>query len=218
MKKKITISVLIALLAYVALIIIAPNAKADVYVKVDANGNAIGGAIMCDAGTCGAGSEYSRLTLQPGERYVLQGTGQAGIGNNNSNTQVSVDLQTNEWTVTRQTEVKPVEPIVINDQQVVSYTVQTVEKFTPATSPGNDRPAPTLVVNPAPIVIPTDSATVIAKTDTNTATTDTATANLLMATASIDYLTIDWETVDIYNFDWNSFWAWLTERLWALKP
>jgi len=218
MKKKITISVLIALLAYVALIIIAPNAKADVYVKVDASGNAIGGAIMCDAGTCGAGSEYSRLTLQPGERYVLQGTGQAGIGNNNSNTQVSVDLQTNEWTVTRQTEVKPVEPIVINDQQVVSYTVQTVEKFTPATSPGNDRPAPTLVVNPAPIVIPTDSATAIAKTDTNTATTDTTTANLLITTASIDYLTIDWETVDIYNFDWDSFWAWLTERLWALKP
>ena len=68
MKKKITISVLIALLAYVALIIIAPNAKADVYIKVDASGNAIGGAIMCDAGTCGAGSEYSRLTLQPGER------------------------------------------------------------------------------------------------------------------------------------------------------
>jgi hypothetical protein len=39
-----------------------------------------------------------------------------------------------------------------------------------------------------------------------------------MATASIDYLTIDWETVDIYNFDWDSFWAWLTERLWAFKP
>jgi hypothetical protein len=218
MKKKIAISALIAVLAYAALNIFVSDARADVYVKVDANGNAVGGAIMCDAGTCGAGSEYSRLTLQPGESYALQGTGQAGIGNNNPNTQVKVDLQTNQWTVTREVLVIPVEPVVINNQPVLSYTTQTVEKFTPATSPGNDRPAPTLVVNPTPIVIPTDSATATAKTDTNTATTDTATANLLMATVSIDYLTIDWETVDIYNFDWDSFWAWLTERLWALKP
>jgi hypothetical protein len=218
MKKKIAISALIAVLAYAALNIFVSDARADVYVKVDANGNAVGGSIMCDAGTCGAGSEYSRLTLQPGESYALQGTGQAGIGNNNPNTQVKVDLQTNQWTVTREVLVIPVEPVVINNQPVLSYTTQTVEKFTPATSPGNDRPAPTLVVNPTPIVISTDSATATAKTDTNTATTDTATANLLMATVSIDYLTIDWETVDIYNFDWDSFWAWLTERLWALKP
>jgi hypothetical protein len=218
MKKKIAISALIAMLAYAALNIFASDARADVYVKVDANGNAIGGAIMCDAGTCGAGSEYSRLTLQPGESYVLQGTGHAGIGNNNPNTQVKVDLQTNEWTVTREVVVVPVEPVVINNQPVLSYTTQTVEKFTPATSPGNDRPAPVLVVNPTPVVIPIDSTTATATTDTSTATTDTTTANLLMATASIDYLTIDWETVDIYNFNWDSFWAWLTERLWAFKP
>jgi hypothetical protein len=218
MKKKIAISALIALLAYAALSIFATDARADVYVKVDASGNAIGGAIMCDAGTCGAGSEYSRLTLQPGERYVLQGTGHAGIGNNNPNTEVKVDLQTNEWTVTREVVVVPVEPVVINNQPVLSYTTQTVEKFTPATSPGNDRPAPVLVVNPTPVVIPTDSTTATATTDTSTATTDTATANLFMTTASIDYLTIDWETVDIYNFDWDLFWIWLTETLWALKP
>lgn len=218
MKKKIAISALIALLAYAALSIFATDARADVYVKVDASGNAIGGAIMCDAGTCGAGSEYSRLTLQPGERYVLQGTGHAGIGNNNPNTEVKVDLQTNEWTVTREVVVVPVEPVVINNQPVLSYTTQTVEKFTPETSPGNDRPAPVLVVNPTPVVIPTDSTTATATTDTSTATTDTATANLFMTTASIDYLTIDWETVDIYNFDWDLFWIWLTETLWALKP
>jgi len=218
MKKKIAISALIALLAYAALSIFATDARADVYVKVDANGNAIGGAIMCDAGTCGAGSEYSRLTLQPGERYVLQGTGHAGIGNNNPNTEVKVDLQTNEWIVTREVVVVPVEPVVINNQPVLSYTTQTVEKFTPETSPGNDRPAPVLVVNPTPVVIPTDSTTATATTDTSTATTDTATANLFMTTASIDYLTIDWETVDIYNFDWDLFWIWLTETLWALKP
>lgn len=218
MKKKIAISALIALLAYAALSIFATDARADVYVKVDANGNAIGGAIMCDAGTCGAGSEYSRLTLQPGERYVLQGTGHAGIGNNNPNTEVKVDLQTNEWTVTREVVVVPVEPVVINNQPVLSYTTQTVEKFTPATSPGNNGPTPIPVVNPNPIVIPTDTTTATATTDTNTATTDTATATLLMATTSINYLTIDWETIDIFNFNWELFWTWLTETLWALKP
>lgn len=155
---------------------------ADVYVKVDANGNAIGGAIMCDAGTCGAGSQFSQLTLQPGEQYVLQGTGQAGIGNNNPNTQVQVDLQTNEWTVTRQVEVVPAEPLVINNQTVISYTAQTVEKFTPATSPGNDRP----VVVQEPIVQPTPTETTtptITPTETTTATATVLTVGSLSITS-----------------------------------
>ena len=152
-------------------------AYADVYVKVDANGNAIGGAIMCDAGTCGAGSQFSQLTLQAGEQYVLQGTGQAGIGNNNPNTQVQVDLQTNEWTVTRQVEVVPAEPIVINNQTVISYTAQTVEKFTPATSPGNDRPVVVQMPVVEPTPTPTDTSTsTITPTETTTAT---ATATVL---------------------------------------
>ena len=150
-------------------------AYADVYVKVDANGNAVGGAIMCDAGTCGAGSEYSQLTLQAGEQYVLQGTGQAGIGNNNPNTQVKVDIETKEWTVTRQVEIKPAEPIIINDQTVISYTAQTVEKFTPATSPGNDRPATVITPNPEPTVEPTPTPT----PPTVETTTATATATTL---------------------------------------
>jgi len=104
-------------------LIVVSNARADVYVKVDANGNATGGAIMCDASTCGAGSEYSRLTLQAGEQYVLQGTGHAGIGNNNPNTQVKVDLQTNDWTVTRQSE-----PTIVAKQTVEATTIQ---KFNP---------------------------------------------------------------------------------------
>jgi hypothetical protein len=88
----------IAIIAAVAWTITPANA--DVYVKVDANGNAIGGAIMCDAETCGAGSLYSQLTLNQGERYVLQGYGDAGIGNNTPNTQVKVDIETQIWTVT----------------------------------------------------------------------------------------------------------------------
>jgi hypothetical protein len=173
------------LILALSLLFITPIAQADVYVKVDANGNAIGGAIMCDAATCGAGSQYSQLTLQLGERYVLQGTGQAGIGNNNPNTQVKVDLQTNEWTVTRQVEVKPIEPIVINNQPVISYTVQTVQTFTPATSPGNDRPAPIstptpVVSNPVPVV---ETSTAVAETQTVTVQSRMAIINIPTVTS-----------------------------------
>ena len=181
MKNKILIMVL-------GLIFITPIAQADVYVKVDASGNAVGGAIVCDAGTCGAGSQFSQLTLQPGEQYVLQGTGQAGIGNNNPNTQVKVDIETNEWTVTRQVEVIPAEPIIINDQTVISYTAQTVEKFTPATSPGNDRPAPAVPnpvpVEPTPAPTPTDTTT-ITSGSVATATATTLTVGTLSNTFAI---------------------------------
>ena len=102
----------------------AQTANADVYVKVDAQGNAIGGAIMCDAATCGAGSLYSSLTLNPGESYVLQGTGQSGIGNNNPGIDVKHEATTNKWVVTNNNtpaptverfttiETRPVAPVV----------------------------------------------------------------------------------------------------------
>lgn len=172
--KRISIALVLGLL-------LATPAAADVYVKVDANGNAVGGAIMCDAGTCGAGSEYSRLTLQPGERYVLQGTGHAGIGNNNPNTQVKVDLETKEWTVTRQVEVKPTEPVVINNQPVISYTVETVQKFTPETSPGNNRVEPIIQSNPTPSPVALETTTATATTDTSTVAIETATATIKTA-------------------------------------
>lgn len=167
-----------------ALILGTTPAYADVYVKVDANGNAIGGAIMCDAGTCGAGSQFSQLTLQAGEQYVLQGTGQAGIGNNNPNTQVKVDIETNEWTVTRQVEVIPVESIIINDQTVISYTAQTVEKFTPATSPGNDRPVVVITPTPEPTPEPTPTLPPT-ETTTATSTATTLTIGTLTSTFSV---------------------------------
>lgn len=56
----------------VTLTLTTTPALADLYIKVDANGNAISGAIVCDAATCGEGSLYSQLTLQEGERYVKQ--------------------------------------------------------------------------------------------------------------------------------------------------
>jgi hypothetical protein len=151
----------------IALCLIASPAYADVYVKVDANGVAVDGPIMCDAGTCGAGSEYSRLTLKEGEQYVLQGTGHAGIGANNPDTQVKVDIPTQTWTVTN------------------TQTEQVVQQFTPETNPSN--PRPTVVT---PVVIDTSTAT----TDTATVVTDTATAIIETATAlsEIDFNSPDW--------------------------
>ena len=78
---------------------IAP-ANADVYVKVDANGNVIGGAIVCDYETCGdLNSLYARATLNEGEKYALQGYGSTGIGIN-SGIPLKVDVETNVWTAT----------------------------------------------------------------------------------------------------------------------
>jgi hypothetical protein len=133
---------------------IAP-ANADVYVKVDANGNAIGGAIMCDVVTCGEDSVYSQLTLGAGERYVLQGYGQAGIGNNNADTQVKVDIPTQTWTVT---------------------TPSTVRTFTPDTPPTPVYVAPVVAETSTTT---TDTATVLS--DTATATSKSTTFESLYA-------------------------------------
>lgn len=145
-----------------------PSAIADVYVKVDANGNAIGGAIVCDASTCGEGSLYSQLTLGPGERYVLQGLGHAGIGNNNPGVDVKVDIPTQTWTVTNNNTPDPV-----------------VTTFTPYDPPS---PAPV-----APVVVETatatsDTATVTIKTDTATATVETSTVTVADLDAKIKEL------------------------------
>jgi hypothetical protein len=129
----------------------AQTASADVYVKVDANGNAIGGAIMCDAATCGAGSLYSSLTLNPGESYVLQGTGQSGIGNNNPGVDVKHEAATNEWVVTNNNAPAP-----------------TVERFTTIE---------TRMITPV-VQVPAETSTAVI--DTATVLSDTSTATNLI--------------------------------------
>lgn len=132
-----------------ALVFAGTPAFADVYVKVDANGNAIGGAIVCEQSVCGnSNSSYSQLTLGVGERYALQGTGTSGIGNNNPNTQVKVDLQTNDWTITRTDET----------QKVIS-----VQQLNPSG----------VIVNPViqPVIVITETTTATAQIDTKTAIT-----------------------------------------------
>ena len=174
----------------------AQTASADVYVKVDAQGNAIGGAIMCDAATCGAGSLYSSLTLNPGESYVLQGVGVSyGIGNNNPGVDVKHEATTNEWVVTNNNAPAPV-----------------VERFTVNT------PAP-VVQDPVPVP-PVETKTVTS--DTATVVVDTATVTITeTTTVTVNYAKIDWETVDWATFDWEEFLTWLTayiEELLAVKP
>jgi hypothetical protein len=119
----------------VTLILGITPSYADVYVKVDAQGNAIGGAIVCDSVTCGAGSLYSQLTLQEGESYVLQGYGQSGIGNNNPDTKVTVDISTQTWTVTTPTHVNTfvpshepvyVPPVVAETSTIISETATVI--------------------------------------------------------------------------------------------
>jgi hypothetical protein len=174
----------------------AQTASADVYVKVDAQGNAIGGAIMCDAATCGAGSLYSSLTLNPGESYVLQGMGVShGIGNNNPGVDVKHEATTNEWVLTNNNAPAPV-----------------VERFTINT------PAP-VVQDPVPVA-PVETKTVTS--DTATVVVDTATVTITeTTTVTVNYAKIDWETVDWATFDWEEFLTWLTayiEELLAVKP
>ena len=147
---------------------VIPSASADVYVKVDANGNAISGPIMCDATTCGGESTYSQLTLEPGERYVLQGLGDSGIGNNNPGVDVKVDITTQTWTVTNNNTPDPIVTI-----------------FTPYDPP---TPAP---INPIAVETSTatsDTATATIKTDTATATIDSSTVKVTDLDAKIKEL------------------------------
>jgi hypothetical protein len=166
----------------------AQTASADVYVKVDAQGNAIGGAIMCDAATCGAGSLYSSLTLQPGERYVLQGVGvHHGIGNNNPGVDVKHEATTNEWVVTNNNAPAPV-----------------VERFTVNT------PA-SAIQDPVPVA-PIDTKTVTVETPT--AVIDTATVLNDTSTATI-FGGFDWFKFWVQFEIWfKSFFA----NLWGVKP
>lgn len=191
--KRVIIGLVIALAS-------AQTASADVYVKVDAQGNAVSGPIMCDAVTCGAGSEYSRLTLAPGESYALQGTGHSGIGNNTPNATVKVDLQNNDWTVTKSNTVFLPEPIKIADTEITAITTQTTERFNPIQPVS---PAP-VTQNPAQTVI--DTSTVTSETSTVTSETSTAVIETTTVKSILD------EEID-YTWEWEKIWEWIIAYL-----
>jgi hypothetical protein len=148
------------------------------WVKVDASGNAIGGAIVCSSDVCGdSNSPYAKATLNAGEQYVLQAKADpvtnnvAGIGNNNPNTQVQVNIPTQEWTITRTHTVTPEVPVIINNQEVISYTVQTKEKFTADTAPWVAPKEPAINVISDTVTVVTDTTTAVIDTVTITAKT-----------------------------------------------
>ena len=119
MKKKIIIGAVL-----LTVISVAP-AMADVYVAVDASGNAVGQAIICDAQTCAKGSLFSQMTLPSGAHYALQGVGiDYGQGAGQGAGKVSVDETTGVWTV-NQTDTN-------KDRLTGAVTqVDTVQTFTP---------------------------------------------------------------------------------------
>jgi hypothetical protein len=140
------------------------------WVKVDANGNATGQAIVCSSDVCGDNSSpYAKATLGAGEQYVLQANADpvtnnvVGVGNNNANTQVRVDIPTQEWTITRTHTVTPEVPLVINNQIVIAYTVETTEKFKADKAQW--------IVPVKPIVVPTETEEAITEATTKTKTT-----------------------------------------------
>jgi hypothetical protein len=174
------------------------SASADVYVKVDAQGNAISGAIMCDAATCGAGSEYSRLTLGPGESYVLQGKGDSGIGNNTPGITAKVDLQTNDWTVKTSTTVNLPEPIKIADREITAVTTQTTQTFNPV-QPVSTQPDPILVST-----APTETNTASVMVPETSTPLETKTASILDEELDLMW---DWEKILAWIVAWfETFW------------
>lgn len=119
---------------------IAPAQAADegAWVKVDANGNAVGQAIVCTPDVCGdSASEYAKATLGAGERYVLQTNADpitknvAGFGNNNPGVAVKVDIPTNTWTVsTIFVQKLPADPVTQETIKVITKTTQTFNPYT----------------------------------------------------------------------------------------
>jgi len=101
------------------------------WVIVDSGGKVVSGVMVCTASVCGdPNSAVSKDLLKEGQTFVLQTKSDtngnvAGIGANNPNTQVKVDVATNTFTVTTKTEV-PVTPTAVIKQQTVQTFNPTV--------------------------------------------------------------------------------------------
>ena len=131
------ILILVAIL--IAIPISAQAEEPGAWVIVDSSGKAVSQAIVCTPSVCGdPNSAVSKDLLKPGERFVLQSNADtngnvAGIGaGQRGNTEVKVDIPTNEWTLTTKTEVvvKPSEPIEKPKIEVIAETT-IIERFNP---------------------------------------------------------------------------------------
>lgn len=157
------------LIAILILALMAPlPAQANdqgAWVKVDANGNAIGQAIVCTAAVCGdTSSLFNKMTLNAGEQYVLQAPASidgnvAGVGAGQGMTSVKVDLETKVWTTTSINTYTP--PATLDNPTPKPITTITTQEFTA-------NQAPWVTRQPVPISIIQAEALVAAmKTITN---------------------------------------------------
>jgi hypothetical protein len=197
---------------------VAPVSANDAYIKVDANGKAIGGAIVCTADVCGdPNSTYSKLTLQPGERYVLQFKGDpvtgnvAGIPATDPNVTLKVNAQTNEWTKT--TTIPLFEPttVMVNQAPITVTAVQTEEKWNPTVVEVKPTPTPT----PKPTVAPATETTTVTTAETVTVTSgETATVQSVTtqeSTTSEEEPVLDWFT--LFSRYLDDLWLWISAFL-----
>lgn len=194
MKAKLIITALFVLVP------LTPASANDAWIKVDANGNAIGGAVVCSQDVCGdSNSVYSQLTLQPGERYVLQFKGDpvsgnvAGISADQPNIKMQVNLETNEWTKTTQQTVIGARPEITNEKVTVSAGTERVETWNP-TILGRELPQPAITIN--------EPQTTISKTITEDVVINNETTEFFA------WYFWDWSDFDAW-LQW--FWMWLEE-------
>lgn len=206
---------------------VTPVSANDAYIKVDANGKAIGGAIVCTADVCGdPNSTYSKLTLQPGERYVLQFKGDpvtgnvAGIPATDPNVTLKVNAQTNEWTKTTTIALPEPTTVIVNQAPITVTAVQTEEKWNPTVVEvkPTPTPTPTVTITPKPTPTPTATTTETATvTVVDTATVVTIDSPTVQATTTQQPITpeeepvVDWLT--LFSRYLDELWLWIATLL-----
>ena len=150
-----------------------PSDPCGGWVKINADGLVISGAVVCTPSVCGdANGSFAKATLKDGEQWVQQTvahpeTGNVtGIGNNNPGTTVSYDKPSETFTVIIPTPAPTAAPVDTAPQptsqpesnpQPTSQPQPTAE---PTQAPAQPTPTPTQPVVEAPVVpAPTEAPT-----------------------------------------------------------
>jgi hypothetical protein len=190
MKKKITISVLIAMLAYAALIIIAPNAKAD---------------DPCFDGMCVI--EYNATTYKT--TYTRLSDAEIVV-------RLKAKIEQDRLTAVAKAEQDRLAALAEANKPKPVVIYETVTAI-----PATNNTSVTVTINATATVngtTTTNQQLPITNVDTTTVTTKIDTATTTIQTKpQLNYSTIDWQTIDLFTFDWNEFWIWFSESIWWIK-
>lgn len=81
--------------------------------------------------------------------------------------------------------------------------------------PATNNTSVTVSVSATAIV---NTPSVATKTETITASVKTDSATVTTQNQSINYSILDWQTVDLFTFDWNEFWNWFGITFLWFKP